>query len=637
MSLSPAEIPADAGDALASASQGPRRVKILPVLFVLAISLGYPFATFLNRLYPILLRAGFSWLTIGWALNIAAEITIAATTLAVVHYWERLPMWSIGLAQPKVSDFVFGVCAFFAVLLVERFVSPLLVGLLVAGRASYGSDIAAVAPSQIALVSRFPWQFSVAMAASAGIFEELWARGYGIERLSALLHSTVAAAAIMLFLDLAAHLPFWGIRYAILIAPTEAVFLSLYLWRRRLLPCVIAHALSDASRPILLVSMWLLAMIFPMHATRGWEALWKGDYDQSITEFSGVLSRTPNDVRALEGRSNAYWYKGRYDKSIDDLTRLITLEPGNEHAYRNRANSYFAKHDYPRAMADANQAIKLAPEDPDTYSIRANIDAASGDEGGAIKDLGRAIKLSPSDYALIERRETLYDTTGNYDGAIADLGRLLALDPGDRYLLAERAVLYGTSGQFSLASLDDSAIISAHPKDPSGYTIRANLSYEQHQYGAAIVDLNRAIALAPDRPKLYKWRAMSFTQLGKLRDAIADWKRVLDKQPKTAHEYNTHAWILATCPIAEVRNGKQAVEFATETCKMTGWKNAKYLDTLAAAYAEQGEFADATLWEKQALAALAPSDKTIAAGMHERLALYEAGHPYRDSYPTLLF
>ena len=635
MSLSPAEIPADASDALASASEAPRRVKVLPVLFVLIIGTEFPLGKVFTWIFPMLLRFGWSWPTNVGVENVLAQAILTIAILFVVHFWERLPMSSIGIVRLTVFDLVLGVAALVTIQLADRVLAPLVLPILAAGKAWRGMGAAAIAPRQMALVGQWSWPMTLAAAMSAGIFEELWARGYGVERLEALTRSTLAAAAITLTLDLAAHVPFWGLRYVILIAPSQILLLGLYLWRRRLMPCVIAHALSDALRPILLVSMWLLAMIFPMHATRGWGALWKGDYDQSITEFSGVLSRAPNDARALEGRSNAYWLKGRYDQSIDDLTRLIRLEPGNEHAYRNRANSYFAKHDYPRAMADANQAIKLAPEDPDTYSIRANIDAASGDEGGAIKDLGRAIKLSPSDYALIERRETLYDTTGNYDGAIADLGRLLALDPGDRYLLAERAVLYGTSGQFSLASLDDSAIISAHPKDPSGYTIRANLSYEQHQYGAAIVDLNRAIALAPDRPKLYKWRAMSFTQLGKLRDAIADWKRVLDKQPKTAHEYNTHAWILATCPIAEVRNGKQAVEFATETCKMTGWKNAKYLDTLAAAYAEQGEFADATLWEKQALAALAPSDKTIAAGMHERLALYEGGHPYRDSYPTL--
>jgi len=628
MSLSHAEIPADASDALASASGGPRRVKILPVIFVILLGSAYPFASFVNRLFPVLLRAGFSWLTITGILNIAAQIACAATILAVVHYWERLPMRSIGLVGPRAIDLILGIGAFVAILLVDRYVSSLLASALTPGTAPLWRD-------QLAMFSQYSWPMAIALAVSAGIFEEIWARGYGIERLEALTHSTIAAAAIMLTLDLLAHAPYWGLRYTIVIAPDQAIFLSLYVWRRRLAPCVIAHAMSDAARPIMTAVLWLLPVIVPMHAAQGWELLSKGNYDQSIAEFSIVLRRNPNDVRALEGRSNAYWYKGNYALSIDDLTKVIRLEPGNEHAYWNRANSYFAKHDYPRAMADANQAIKLAPEDPDTYSMRANIDAASGDKGGAIKNLDRAIRLSPGDFALIERRESLYDETGNYDGAIADLGRMLALHPKDVYLLALRSALYKTNGQFALEARDESAFIATHPKDSMGYFISAIMSYGQHQYAAAIEDLNHSIALAPHPTLDYECRAVIYTKVGKPELAIADWRRVLDKQPKTAYEYNTHAWILATCPIAEVRNGKQAVEFATEACKTTGWKNAKYLDTLAAAYAEQGEFADATRWEKQALAALAPSDKTIAAGMHERRALYEAGRPYRDSYPTL--
>ena len=49
----------------------------------------------------------------------------------------------------------------------------------------------------------------------------------------------------------------------------------------------------------------------------------------------------------------------------------------------------------------------------------------------------------------------------------------------------------------------------------------------------------------------------------------------------------------ATCPEEKHRNGQQAVEYATKACELTAWKNAPYLGTLAAAYAEAGDFAKA--------------------------------------------
>ena len=294
-------------------------------------------------------------------------------------------MRSIGIVSPALSDLVLGVSAFLALLLIQRVLSPLLLHILASSTAE---GAAAIAPGQVALIAQWSWPTILAVAASGSIFEEIWARGYGIERFEALTHNTFASATIMFVLDLAAHVPFWGIRYAVLIAPYQILFLGLYLWQRRLMPCVVAHLLWDSTPAMALAIVWLASIIHPMHAAQGWQALNKGNYDQSIAEFSIVLRHDPNDVRALEGRSDAYWYKSKYDLSINDLNRVIALEPANEHAFWNRANTYFAKRDYPRAMTDANQAIKFVPKDPDAYSMRADIDAAVGDDKGAIKDLG---------------------------------------------------------------------------------------------------------------------------------------------------------------------------------------------------------------------------------------------------------
>ncbi|HMB03885.1 MAG TPA: hypothetical protein VKP69_09130 [Isosphaeraceae bacterium] len=62
---------------------------------------------------------------------------------------------------------------------------------------------------------------------------------------------------------------------------------------------------------------------------------------------------------------------------------------------------------------------------------------------------------------------------------------------------------------------------------------------------------------------------------------------------------------------------------------MTDWKDADYLDTLAVACAEAGDFNAAVKWQK-ALGLLAKDDEPKRKGFGGRLALYRAKKPYRE-------
>jgi tetratricopeptide (TPR) repeat protein len=114
---------------------------------------------------------------------------------------------------------------------------------------------------------------------------------------------------------------------------------------------------------------------------------------------------------------------------------------------------------------------------------------------------------------------------------------------------------------------------------------------------------------------------------GHYRQSMVDLEQASKLDPENAFLLNNFAWILATAPDADARDGKKAVIAALKACQLTSYQNAADVDTLAAAYAETGDFDNAVKWETKYLTALSlsPSDATDG---QTRLALYQAHKPY---------
>ena len=112
--------------------------------------------------------------------------------------------------------------------------------------------------------------------------------------------------------------------------------------------------------------------------------------------------------------------------------------------------------------------------------------------------------------------------------------------------------------------------------------------------------------------------------------AIEDFIQATRVDPTYGGAFNSLGWLRATFPDAKYRDGKQAVEYATKACELANWKNGDWLGTLAAAYAEFGDFDKAVEWQEKAIELAGPED---VEGLREQLGHYQAGKPYRQMKP----
>jgi tetratricopeptide (TPR) repeat protein len=173
--------------------------------------------------------------------------------------------------------------------------------------------------------------------------------------------------------------------------------------------------------------------------------------------------------------------------------------------------------------------------------------------------------------------------------------------------------------------------LKLHPKSHLAYYRRALVHGNLGRYTEAEADFTRAIEMAPaPRTDLeyFADRAWARSELGNYEGSLADLNiAVLPKTPY-AKPLNMRAWLRATCPIDELRDGTKAVEDAKLACELTGYASFSEMDTLAAAYAESGDFDEAVKQQEKALS-LAPAE--YRSDVESRLALYRERKPYRET------
>jgi Flp pilus assembly protein TadD len=153
----------------------------------------------------------------------------------------------------------------------------------------------------------------------------------------------------------------------------------------------------------------------------------------------------------------------------------------------------------------------------------------------------------------------------------------------------------------------------------------------QGKLSEGLPHLARAISLRPTDADLHCQLATIHEAMKKPEEAMAEYREALRLNAEYAPALNNLAWLLATHPIASIRNGKEAVDYAERACKLTGYHQALFVGTLAASYAEAGRLAEAASTAQKAIdLATAAGQKDLAATNQKLMALYGAGKTFRD-------
>jgi tetratricopeptide (TPR) repeat protein len=161
------------------------------------------------------------------------------------------------------------------------------------------------------------------------------------------------------------------------------------------------------------------------------------------------------------------------------------------------------------------------------------------------------------------------------------------------------------AGDLAGAKRDVDTILHFDPEYWPALYVRAGIFASQGQYQLAIQDCNEALRKYRGFVEASSLRATINVHLGKYAEALKEYNYLISLHPRfvsLARVLKQRAWLQATCPDPAFRNGQQAVKDAKAACSIMIWKDENTIDTLAAAYAELGDFDSAVRYAQQALA-----------------------------------
>ncbi len=315
------------------------------------------------------------------------------------------------------------------------------------------------------------------------------------------------------------------------------------------------------------------------------------EYDKAIEDYGRAIALNPEFAQAYNYRGNAYRNKGMLDEAIADYDRAIAVDPDFSYPFNNRGNAYRAKGELDKAVEDYTHAIELDPKGYYAYNNRALVHRDRGELEKALEDYDKAIEIEPDFATIIVNRGRIYETLGNREKAMADYDRAVKADRESKYSLR----------------------------------IRGNLRVDMGDVEGAIRDYSESLEIDPGYDKAYLARASAYQRLGRVKEAVADYETARELDPLNPEALNEMAWNLAACDWPGCRDGKKAVEYASAACGLTKYEDHAYLNTLAAAHGENGEWLEAVKWQEQAIALLKEKDdQKILSQYKASLARYRA-------------
>ena len=373
------------------------------------------------------------------------------------------------------------------------------------------------------------------------------------------------------------------------------------------------------------------------HNNLGSSLLDAGKAAEAEAQFEKALEVRPNYPEALVNLALCRARQGRTPEAVELMRRAMDIRPTPSGHY-NLGNFAAEAGQFAEAEKHYLAALELRPGFVEARYNLGISRARQGRADEAIRDYEAALALRP-DYAEVRLSlGALLAGQKRFDEAIAQFEAVLRARPDNADARFNLAAALEAKGDWAAAANEYETASRLKPDDlEARFKLGvARLNQGQLPEAAAVfTDLLRGLesraAGGNAVAQVHHSLAVCLHAQGQLAAAVPHYRQAVQLSPNSAVYLNDLAWLLATHPDADLRNGPEAVTLAEKAVKLTHGTQAAFLGTLAAAYAEVGRFPEAIAAAEKALdRARAAGQGQIAEANTQFLELYRAHKPYRQ-------
>jgi tetratricopeptide (TPR) repeat protein len=331
----------------------------------------------------------------------------------------------------------------------------------------------------------------------------------------------------------------------------------------------------------------------------------------AFAEADKILEEDATNLFAFEAAIRSLIGLQKFDKAVELLTKRIEKDESNGNLYRIRATIYDELDKQDQALADLNKAIELNFRDYEALVMRGRIYYLRNEVDKANRDISDALLIEPNSVQGVLMRSLVAANERRYADAIADMEMLVRADPSNAGWIMQLAALYQADERPRLAIRLLDELVRKDAAAWRALRLRGDAKLSISEHASAIKDYEAALK--------------QLEAIQESTDVDEDYSGLL----------NNLSWVLSTTTQDNLRDGPRSLELALKASEATEYKQPHILSTLAAAYAETGDFDKAREWAAKAVELAEAESNPQLDQLKEELESYRENKPWREEQKTL--